>query len=151
MPDKSIIIIGAGIGGLSAGCYGQMNGYATQIFEQHTIPGGVCTGWKRRGFTFDGCVHHLAGCTPDSKVHRMWRELGAMPHEIYYPKDLICIEGTDGRRFTVHTDIDRLEAQMLELAPASGRRALDGSGLWPWMPIPAAPNRTALRVIRRHS
>jgi phytoene dehydrogenase-like protein len=41
--DKSIIIIGAGIAGLSTGCYCQMNGYNTQIFEMHTIPGGVCT------------------------------------------------------------------------------------------------------------
>ena len=39
--QKSIIIIGAGISGLSAGCYGQMNGYDTRIFELNTIPGGV--------------------------------------------------------------------------------------------------------------
>jgi thioredoxin reductase len=31
--NKSIIIIGAGIAGLSAGCYGQLNGYQTKIFE----------------------------------------------------------------------------------------------------------------------
>ena len=43
MTDKSIIIIGAGIAGLSAGCYGQMNGYRTQIFEMHNLPGGLCT------------------------------------------------------------------------------------------------------------
>ncbi len=30
---ESIIIIGAGIAGLAAGCYGQMNGYRTQICE----------------------------------------------------------------------------------------------------------------------
>ena len=41
--DKSIIIIGAGIAGLAAGCYGQMNGYNTQIFEMHDLPGGLCT------------------------------------------------------------------------------------------------------------
>lgn len=34
--EKSIIIIGAGIVSLSTGCYGQMNGYRTQIFEMHT-------------------------------------------------------------------------------------------------------------------
>ena len=37
MEEKSIIIIGAGIAGLSAGCYGQMNGYRTQIFEMPFI------------------------------------------------------------------------------------------------------------------
>lgn len=42
--EKSIIIIGGGIAGLSAGCYGQMNGCRTQIFEMHDKTGGVCTG-----------------------------------------------------------------------------------------------------------
>jgi len=56
MVEKSIIIIGAGLAGLSAGCYGQMNGYRTQIFEMHTTPGGLCTSWKRKGYTFDGCI-----------------------------------------------------------------------------------------------
>jgi len=48
MEQKSIIIIGAGIAGLAAGCYGQMNGYRTQIFELHYNPGGLCTSWKRK-------------------------------------------------------------------------------------------------------
>jgi len=43
MKDKSLIIIGAGIAGLSAGCYALMNGYQTQIFEMHNLPGGLCT------------------------------------------------------------------------------------------------------------
>jgi phytoene dehydrogenase-like protein len=38
--NKSIIIIGAGMGGLAAGIYGQMNGYQTKIFEMHSVPGG---------------------------------------------------------------------------------------------------------------
>ena len=55
--DKSIIIIGAGIAGLSAGCYAQMNGYGTQIFEMHDKPGGLCTSWERQGYTFNGSIH----------------------------------------------------------------------------------------------
>jgi phytoene dehydrogenase-like protein len=47
MTEKSIIIIGAGISGLSAGCYCQMNGYSTRIVEMHNKPGGLCTDWKR--------------------------------------------------------------------------------------------------------
>ena len=49
MADKSIII-GAGISGLAAGCYAQMNGYRTRIFEMHNKPGGMCTAWERRGY-----------------------------------------------------------------------------------------------------
>jgi phytoene dehydrogenase-like protein len=29
---KKIIIVGAGVGGLSGGCYAEMNGYQTHIF-----------------------------------------------------------------------------------------------------------------------
>lgn len=45
--DDTIIIIGAGIAGLAAGCYAQMNGYQTQIFEMHDRPGwkGSSCGW----------------------------------------------------------------------------------------------------------
>jgi phytoene dehydrogenase-like protein len=66
MTDRSILIVGAGIGGLSTGCYTRMNGYRTTIFEMHDVPGGVCTSWKRHGHTFDGCIHNLAGTTPAS-------------------------------------------------------------------------------------
>jgi phytoene dehydrogenase-like protein len=38
---KSVIIIGAGFGGLAVGCYGQMNSYRTTIFEMHDKPGGL--------------------------------------------------------------------------------------------------------------
>ena len=46
--NKKVVIIGAGIAGLSAGCYIQMNGYNTDIYELHTTPGGLCTSWKRK-------------------------------------------------------------------------------------------------------
>ena len=42
MPDK-VLIIGAGVSGLSVGCYLQMNGFDTELFEMHGLPGGVCT------------------------------------------------------------------------------------------------------------
>ena len=41
MAEKTIIIIGAGIAGLAAGSYAQMNGYRTRIVEHHSEPGGV--------------------------------------------------------------------------------------------------------------
>jgi phytoene dehydrogenase-like protein len=73
--DNTLIIIGAGIAGLSAGCYAQMNGYRSQIFEMHNLPGGLCTAWPRKGYTFDGCIHYLFGSGPGQPFHRMWEEL----------------------------------------------------------------------------
>jgi phytoene dehydrogenase-like protein len=116
---QSLIIIGAGIAGLATGCYAQMNGYRTQIYELHDKPGGLCTAWKRKGYTFDGCIHHLAGAGPTSKLYPLWEELGAVQgRQMMYLDELVRVEGPDGRAFTVYTDLDRLEQHMLELAPA---------------------------------
>jgi protoporphyrinogen oxidase len=74
--SETIIVIGAGIAGLSAGCYAQMNGYKTQIFEMHDKPGDVCTSWQRKGFTIDGCLERLVGSAPGSPIYLCWQELG---------------------------------------------------------------------------
>jgi phytoene dehydrogenase-like protein len=37
MTMEKVNITWAGIAGLSAGCYLQMNGYQTQIFETHSV------------------------------------------------------------------------------------------------------------------
>ena len=118
MADKSIIIIGAGIAGLSAGCYGQMNGYRTQILELHDKPGGLCTSWKRKGYTIDGCIHWLLGARPGIDFYRMWEELGAVQGRTMIAHDnYMRIEGEDGKAFVLHTDANRLEQHMKELAP----------------------------------
>lgn len=117
MSRKSIVIIGAGIAGLAAGSYARMNGYDSVIFEMHDKPGGVCTSWKRKGYTIDGCIHHLAGSGPKSEVHQVWRELGAAdPQDFVFYDEIVQVEA-DGLALTVHSDIDRLERHMKEIAP----------------------------------
>jgi phytoene dehydrogenase-like protein len=120
--SKSIAIIGAGIAGLAVGCYGQMNGYDTQIFELHDKPGGLCTAWKRKGYTFDGCIHWLVGSGPGSSFNRIWQELGAVQRREMVDHDVFTrFEGADGKAFILYTNIDQLERHMLELAPADER------------------------------
>lgn len=119
---ESIAIIGAGIAGLSAGCYGRMNGYRTNIFELHDKPGGLCTSWKRGGYTFDACIHWLVGSRPDSGFNRVWRELGALPGpRIVDNEEFTRVEGEDGRTLIVYTDVDRLERHMKDLSPRDSR------------------------------
>lgn len=118
MANKSIIVIGAGIAGLSAGCYGQMNGYRTRIFEMHNLPGGLCSSWKRQGYTVDGCLHWLVGSAPGSNFYRIWEELGAVQgRRMVNHEEYMRIEGKDDKTFILYTDIDRLKQHMMEFAP----------------------------------
>ncbi len=115
---KSIIIIGGGIAGLSTGCYAQMNGYQTRIFEMHDKPGGLCTAWKRQDYTIDGCLHWLVGSAPGSSLYDYWQELGMIQGQTVIDLDQFSrYEAADGRVFTMHADVGRLEQHMLELAP----------------------------------
>lgn len=143
---ESIIIIGAGIAGLSAGCYGRMNGYDTRIFEMHDRPGGVCTSWKRKGYTFDGCIHWLVGSRDGSAFNRIWRELGALPGQrIVDHEEFVRIEGEGGKTLIVYTDEDRLERHMLELSPADAGIIEDFTGairLFKNMETPLEPPST---------
>jgi len=118
MNEKSIAIIGAGIAGLSAGCYGQMNGYRTQIFEMHDKPGGCCTSWEREGYKIDGAIHWLTGSAPGNPFYKLWEELGVLKgRKIVDHDEYARIEGRGGQAFVVYSDVNRLEEHMLELAP----------------------------------
>lgn len=115
---KSIIIIGAGIAGLAAGCYGQMNGYHTEIFELHDLPGGLCTAWERKDYIFDGCIHYLYGSAPGQPFHQLWQELGAIQDIPFFNhEEFMQVIDPDGRKVIAYCDPDQLEQQWLQISP----------------------------------
>ena len=117
--EKSIIIIGAGIAGLSAGCYARMNGYPAEIFELHDLPGGLCTSWRRKEYVIDGCLEWLVGSSPASNFHNIWLELGALQgRRIVDHEEFARIQGKGGKTLIFYTNVDRLEKHLLELSPA---------------------------------
>ena len=117
MPKK-IIIVGGGMAGLCTGAYLQMNGYDTEIFEMHNLPGGLCTAWKRQGYQFDFCIHWLMGSGPSKNMHRVWKELGAVENRKFVEWDeYIRYKTNSGETFVFYTDPVKLEKEMLRIAP----------------------------------
>jgi phytoene dehydrogenase-like protein len=115
---KTILIIGAGVGGLSAGCYTQMNGYQTQIFEMNDKAGGLCTAWVRKGYKIDGCLQWLVGSSPKSNYYHLWQEVGALQGKKVIDMEIFSrFENAEGQVFNLYTDVDKLQAHMLEIAP----------------------------------
>jgi phytoene dehydrogenase-like protein len=114
---KKIIIVGAGISGLSAGCYGQMKGYETEIFEMQNTPGGLCTSWNRKGYIFDGCIDWLVGSNPDDFLYDCWKEIGAFDNVELINHDYVTkVEDKNGKELILYSDVDILESHLLELA-----------------------------------
>ncbi|MCK4475530.1 MAG: NAD(P)-binding protein [Methanophagales archaeon] len=51
--EHDVVVIGAGLGGLSAATNLAKNGLKTLLVEKHARVGGYCCRFKRKGFTFD--------------------------------------------------------------------------------------------------
>jgi len=55
--DYPVVVIGAGIGGLASAVYLSKAGFPVTVLEQHNIPGGYATAFKRGVFNFDVSLH----------------------------------------------------------------------------------------------
>lgn len=79
-----VVIIGSGIGGLTAGAYLAKHGAKVLICEQGRQPGGYFTSFNRKGYTFDGGIQ---GCEDTGILLPMLRELDLLDRiELRYSK-----------------------------------------------------------------
>lgn len=122
----SIIIIGGGVSGLTAGIYAQRNGFQTTVLERHTIAGGLLTGWNRRGYHIDGCVHWMTGTNPHKFIYRIWQTIGALGPDIpLHTRDAFMrIDGPAGSHH-IYRDLGRMRDEMLAIAPQDRQAILD--------------------------
>ncbi len=123
---RKIIIIGSGIAGLSAGIYAQQQGFQTVMYERHTQTGGLCTGWNRKGFHIDGCIHWMTGTQEGSGLRKIWDNVGALEYldgskVNVFLKEYFDVYEIDGKSVYLWRDIERLEKEFLEIAPEDKR------------------------------
>ncbi|AQU05830.1 phytoene dehydrogenase [Dehalococcoides mccartyi] len=120
MSSKKVIIIGAGLAGLSAGCYSRMNGYATRIYEHHSKPGGVAACWRRGEYLIDGGIHFMMGSQNGTDLYNIYRQLGVADPANFVPMksygSFIDIEGS--RQLDIPLNISELALDLKMLSPA---------------------------------
>lgn len=73
-----VIIIGGGLGGLTAGARLAKNGKSVLLLEQHDRPGGCATTFSRKEFTMEVGLHEMEGLYPGDKKIAMFEELGIL-------------------------------------------------------------------------
>ena len=83
----------------------------------HELPGGLCTSWKIKDYTVDGCIEWLVGSSPANQFYKIWNELGALKNTgiVDHEEFGRIIEGD--KTFILYTDADKLKQHMLELSP----------------------------------
>jgi phytoene dehydrogenase-like protein len=117
--NKQVIVIGGGVAGLSAAIYAKRSGFDVTLCEQHSIAGGMCTSWRRKGYLFEGAIHWLTGSSPKTQVYQMWKETGALDETVkVYLHDVFRSVEWEGKILNIYRSIDKTAQQLLELSPA---------------------------------
>lgn len=128
--SKHIIVIGAGIAGLSAASYLLRNGYQVTVLEKHTEPGGLCTSWKRKGYTIDYCIHWMMGTREGTEFHPLWQDLGAFTNADGSPVPIVnfdtftTLELSTGESVCLSSNLENVRDTFLALAPEDEKEIL---------------------------
>jgi phytoene desaturase len=119
MSEKSIIIIGAGLAGLSAGVYAQINGYESKIFEHHSKAGGLATAWNRGEYLIDGGIHFLISHKPGTSIYNTYREIGTNDPKSVEDMTtyLRFFDETCDKFVCFSSDLEKLEDDLINISP----------------------------------
>lgn len=115
---KKVVIIGGGIGGLSAGIYALKAGFEAEIYEKNALAGGECMGWNRKGYHIDNCIHWLTGTDQKTKLWQVWKTVGAIDENTEYADTTKFYSSRiGGKELTLWNDLKKTEAELLKATP----------------------------------
>lgn len=116
---KKVIIVGAGLAGLTAGIYALQSGFEATICESHSIPGGASTSWRRNGYYFEGGLHWLTGSSPKTQLNQLWREVSALDDSVVITnRDPFFVYEQDGKQARLYRNVETLRTHLTQLSPA---------------------------------
>ena len=115
---KKVAVIGAGVSGMTAAIYCLKSGFDVTVYEKHSKSGGLCSGWKRNGYSFEGAVHWVNDSHPDDPMYRIWRDTGILGSDVpVFRSDPYFVYSSGGENVCIYRDIDKLKAHFLEISP----------------------------------
>lgn len=104
------IVIGSGVGGLTAALCLARAGQKVLIVEQHKLPGGWCQSFKLNGFRFSPGLHYIGGLNKGGSLYKLYKGLGIANDLEFYQMNPNAYEHAliDGERYDFPNDFDAL-------------------------------------------
>lgn len=122
--NKSVLIVGSGIGGISTAIFLARSGYEVSIFEKNSMPGGRCGHIIRDGHRFDLGATIV---TMPSVYRSVFESMGLSFDECFEVTKLlniIKIHFDNGEKITFSTNQNKMQEQLEEIEPGSYKKLL---------------------------
>ncbi|MFD2533458.1 phytoene desaturase family protein [Gracilimonas halophila] len=98
--DYDAIIVGSGMGGMSAGAMLAKDGHKVLILEKAHAPGGCSSSYFRKGYVFESGATTLIGFDEDQPLWKLEHETGIqIPREEITPSMSVWIDGEQLTRY----------------------------------------------------
>ncbi|MEO1023791.1 MAG: FAD-dependent oxidoreductase, partial [Bacteroidota bacterium] len=102
--ETDVIIIGSGMGGMSAATLFAHSGLNVTILEAAHLPGGCSSSYKRKGYWFESGATTLIGFNENQPLWYLEKETGVrIPRQEIAPSMTVHL---DGKRILRHQSID---------------------------------------------
>lgn len=75
-PYYDVVVIGAGMGGLTATAMLSKAGYSVAVVDAANQAGGYLAGFHRNKFRFDTAIHWLNQCNAGGIIHTVFETIG---------------------------------------------------------------------------
>jgi phytoene dehydrogenase-like protein len=130
MTRDTVIIVGAGLAGLSTASYAALNGYRPLVLEQNAFPGGLAAPWTNERYAVPFTPGLLLKPEPKDPLHSTYTELGIQPETFLVPDPALrFIDEAGDRSVDVGRDLNRLAVELSTLRKSDSGRALELIGM----------------------
>jgi len=115
-PEYDVVIIGAGVGGLTTAALLSKAGFSVCVLEKEPHAGGYLAGFRRKHFRFDTAIHWLNQCNPGGMAAKIFDILGTdHPHAV--PQKRIRRYIGESHNYLLTNNPDELKAQWIAEFP----------------------------------
>lgn len=114
----NVVVIGAGLGGLSAAAYLAKAGYGVTVLEHHAVPGGYAHEFRRGKYRFEVSLHALDGIDEGGWTHAVFADLDLLSELEFVRLDPLFVARFPGHELAAHLDADRYCEALAEQFPA---------------------------------
>lgn len=117
-PYYDVVVIGAGVGGLTAAALLSKAGFSVCVLEKEPHAGGYLAGFRRKDFRFDTAIHWLNQYGPDGLVTKVFDMIGNDYPRAMVQNKIKRYKG-DSFDYLLTSNPDELRNQLVKEFPAS--------------------------------